>query len=127
VLAVDQQLKAPEENKVDPKALSSVTLLVTPNQANVLDLAQNMGTLSLACGILPTWATRKSNRPRSPRSGVWPCHPQATEPPTFIDGDKPPTAEMLAMTSSPRAERREPVWIDTMRGTQRGRVAVTTR
>lgn len=48
ILAVGQQLDAPAENKVDPKVLSSVTLLVTPDQAAKLDLGQNMGQLTLA-------------------------------------------------------------------------------
>src|SRR5262249_46550409 len=38
ILAVDQRVDAPAENKVDPKDLRSVTLLVTPNQAAMLDL-----------------------------------------------------------------------------------------
>jgi pilus assembly protein CpaB len=48
ILAVDQRLEAPSENKVDPKELRSVTLLVTPNQAAKLDLGQNKGTLHLS-------------------------------------------------------------------------------
>jgi pilus assembly protein CpaB len=47
ILAVDQQLEAPANNKVDPN-LRSVTLLVTPEQAAKLDLGQNKGTLHLA-------------------------------------------------------------------------------
>jgi len=48
ILAVDQQLDAPAENKVDPDKLGSVTLLVTPKQAALLDLGQNMGRLTLS-------------------------------------------------------------------------------
>jgi pilus assembly protein CpaB len=48
VLAVDQRLDAPAENRVDPKQLSSVTLLVTPDQAALLDLGQNMGVMTLS-------------------------------------------------------------------------------
>jgi pilus assembly protein CpaB len=48
ILAVDQRMEAPAENKVDSKDLRSVTLLVTPHQANLLDLGQNKGTLHLA-------------------------------------------------------------------------------
>jgi pilus assembly protein CpaB len=48
ILAVDQQLDAPAENKVNPKELSSVTLLVTPGQAALLDLGQNLGQLTLS-------------------------------------------------------------------------------
>jgi pilus assembly protein CpaB len=48
VLAVAQRLDAPAENKVDPKELRCVTLKVTPDQAAVLDLGQNMGKLALS-------------------------------------------------------------------------------
>ena len=48
VLAVHQQLEAPAENKTDPREARSVTLLVTPDQAAKLDLAQNKGVLHLS-------------------------------------------------------------------------------
>jgi pilus assembly protein CpaB len=47
ILAVDQKVEAPAENKVDGTNLRSVTLLVTPNQAAKLSLGQNKGTLHL--------------------------------------------------------------------------------
>ena len=47
ILAVDQRLDAPSENKVDPNHLQSVTLLVTPDQAAKLELGQNRGSLHL--------------------------------------------------------------------------------
>jgi pilus assembly protein CpaB len=46
ILAVDQRVDAPSDNKV--AELRSVTLLVTPDQAAKLDLGQNKGTLHLA-------------------------------------------------------------------------------
>jgi pilus assembly protein CpaB len=48
ILAVDQKMDAPADNKVDTKELRSVTLLVTPQQANLLDLGQNKGMLHLS-------------------------------------------------------------------------------
>jgi pilus assembly protein CpaB len=48
VMAVDQAVEAPAANKVDLNLLRSVTLQVTPNDALVLDLGQNRGTLHLA-------------------------------------------------------------------------------
>ncbi len=48
ILAVDQRVDAPEENKMDPKELRSITLMVTPAGAAKLDLGQNKGTLHLA-------------------------------------------------------------------------------
>ena len=47
ILAVDQRIEAPAENKVNANELRSVTLLVTPDQAAKLDLGQNKGTLHL--------------------------------------------------------------------------------
>jgi pilus assembly protein CpaB len=48
VLAVDQKLDAPADNKNNLKDLGSVTLLVTPDQAALLDLGENLGQLSLS-------------------------------------------------------------------------------
>ncbi len=45
ILAVDQRIDAPADNRVDPSQLRSVTLLVTPDQAARLGLAQNKGAL----------------------------------------------------------------------------------
>jgi pilus assembly protein CpaB len=47
IIAVDQRIEAPSENKVDIKELRSVTLLLTPDQANTIELAHNAGTLTL--------------------------------------------------------------------------------
>ncbi len=47
VLAVDQNIEAPSENKMDLKQLRTVTLVVTPRQAQELDLGQNRGVLRL--------------------------------------------------------------------------------
>lgn len=46
ILAVDQTIEMPYENKVDSQDLQSVTLLVSPIDAAKLDLAQNRGTAS---------------------------------------------------------------------------------
>jgi pilus assembly protein CpaB len=48
ILAVDQKMDAPTDNKMDTRDLRTVTLLVTPQQANLLDLGQNKGVLHLA-------------------------------------------------------------------------------
>ncbi len=48
ILAVDQLLDAPPDNKSDPQDLRSITLLVTADQAALLDLGQNMGKLTLS-------------------------------------------------------------------------------
>ena len=48
ILAVDQRIDAPADNRVDPNHLRSVTLLVTPDQAARLGQAQNKGALHLS-------------------------------------------------------------------------------
>lgn len=48
VLAVDQQLDMPSENRIDARDLRSVTLMVSPADAAKIDLAQNRGTLRLS-------------------------------------------------------------------------------
>jgi pilus assembly protein CpaB len=48
ILAVDQRIEAPTENKMDSKEMRSVTLLVTPDQAAKLELGHNKGTLHLS-------------------------------------------------------------------------------
>jgi len=47
VLAVDQNIEAPNENMMDLKQMRTVTLVVTPQQAQELDLGQNKGVLRL--------------------------------------------------------------------------------
>lgn len=48
ILAVDTRLDAPSDVKTDLRTLQSVTLLVTPDQAAKLNLAQSRGTLHLS-------------------------------------------------------------------------------
>ena len=128
VLAVDQQQDAPESHQFDPRALASVTLLVTPEQANVLDLAQNMGTLSFALrnasdveNAEVTAATLAQIRRLA-----MPPQSQDSSPTPILDGDKPPTAEMLGMlTGREPAQQQQSKAIETFRGTQRGRVMLT--
>jgi pilus assembly protein CpaB len=45
VLAIAQEAQRPDESK--PKVVNAVTLEVTPEQAEKIDLARNIGTLSL--------------------------------------------------------------------------------
>jgi pilus assembly protein CpaB len=48
ILAVDQRVDSPPENKVNANELRSVTLLVTPRQAKMLALGQQKGILHLS-------------------------------------------------------------------------------
>ncbi|HKB06370.1 MAG TPA: Flp pilus assembly protein CpaB [Gemmataceae bacterium] len=48
IMAVDQRVDPAGATRSDPKELRSVTLVVSPDQATKLDLAQNLGTLHLS-------------------------------------------------------------------------------
>jgi Flp pilus assembly protein CpaB len=48
VLAVDQRVETPADQKVDVTQMRSVTLLVTPEQATKLELGQTLGVLHLS-------------------------------------------------------------------------------
>ena len=116
ILAVDQRLDAPAENKVDPADLRSVTLLVTPEQVALLELGQNMGTLSLSLRNAEDTAQ---------------AH---TRPATLADirfrQEKPVESEEAApggVTSAEAAVLKEPVTfkIRTLRGNHSGEVVVS--
>jgi len=85
ILAVDQKVEAPAENKVDTNNLRSVTLLVTPDQAAKLSLGQSKGTLhltlrnpkdELAANVRPTTVNDIQFRSEPP-----PAAPPPPEPP----------------------------------------------
>jgi pilus assembly protein CpaB len=114
ILAVDQQIDVPQDNKVDSKDLRSVTLMVTPAQAARLDLAQNKGTLRLALRNAADKATEfvdpitmaglmqnPNDLATKPRSTV------PTEPAPLV---APPTARAMKVISS----------IRTLKGTRSG-------
>ena len=123
VLAVDQKQDAPETNQFDPKALTSVTLLVTPDEANVLDLAQNMGTLSFALRNSSDMADAEVSPATLAEIRRLSMPPNAP-PSSYLDGDKPPPEILLTSLTTPRVEK-EPASILTLRGNHRGRVVMT--
>lgn len=103
ILAVDQKMDAPSDNKVDTKDLRSVTLLVTPQQANRLDLGQNKGMLHLAL------RNREDNEAAQ------------TKPATLIDL-RPPVPPPLPLPKAP--EPPPTVSIRTIRGVREGAVLI---
>jgi pilus assembly protein CpaB len=108
ILAVDQRIEAPAENKVDAAQMRSVTLLVTPEQASRLHEATSEGTLHLSLrnptdtsrsapkaargaslleGLgraLATAAATKAARPARPAPKVAAPPPPAPAPPRLI-------------------------------------------
>src|SRR5271157_3542167 len=100
ILAVDQTMDAPSDNKVDTKDLRWVTLLVNPQQANRLDLGQNKGMRHLALRHLEDNKTAQ------------------TKPATLNDLRPPPL---------PKAPEPHPTgWIRTIRGVREGAVFLQT-
>jgi pilus assembly protein CpaB len=106
VLAVDQRIDAPPNNKADPN-LRSVTLLVTPRQVEQLTLGQMKGTLHLslrnsedvgATPLDPVTMNQLNGRPPLPGGQV--KNPAVVDPPL-------PTPV-------------PPVKVRTLRGTQGG-------
>ncbi len=114
ILAINQELDAPADNKIDPGALSSVTLEVTPEQVLLLDLGQNLGKLSLSL--------------RNPEDTAE-AH---TRPATLADirfRQEPPVAATESNGAAPVLvdkgdERPEVAQIFTLRGNQWGQVLV---
>ena len=105
ILAVDQRVDAPAENKINPNELRSVTLLVTPRQAAMLALGQTKGILHLSL---------RNPHDRKPiRHGV-----VTMDDIRFLEG-KPvdPTPSQPAVVESPPPP---PLQIRTLRGSQQG-------
>jgi pilus assembly protein CpaB len=121
VLAVDQILESPQENKVDPKQSSSVTLLVTPDQAAKLDLGQNMGILTLSLRN-PDDKAAAVTEPAT----ITQIRYMLGMPTDIPDGEpRPPAPPETVPETSPIAAKPRPMWIVTLRGNHRGRVLVT--
>jgi pilus assembly protein CpaB len=105
IIAVDQRIEAPAENKVDAKEMRSVTLLVTPEQAAKLNLGMNKGTLHLSLRN-PTDEVNKKPAPAL-MSDIRPTPP---EPPKVVVKEEkkpepppPPPPPVVVETPKPKA------------------------
>lgn len=131
ILAVNQNLDAPAENKHTPKSSSSVTLLISPDQATVLDLGQNMGTLTLSLRN-PVDITEAETSPATLNLLRYlqkePLVPEETaiavttgEPAQFVSTAE---AEPISEEAKPQEFTYQ---IRTLRGSYAGRIPVTVR
>lgn len=115
ILAVDQQLDAPAENKSNPKDLSSITLLVTPEQAALLDLGQTTGQMTLSL--------------RNPEDGEEVRALPTTLADVWFGHEKPVAEPRAAETRSAvplgKPEAPQVFKIVTLRGNQRGHILVS--
>jgi Flp pilus assembly protein CpaB len=99
ILAVDPRIVAAAENRVDPNQLTSVTLLVTPDQANMLALGQIKGILHLS--LLGPEADQPADpRPRSAAGRGPVCRPRRGR----VDEPQRPARWALAFVSEGRSE-----------------------
>ena len=83
ILAVGQLLDAPADRKVDLRVLTSVTLLVTPDQADTLAQAQTGGTLLLTLRN-PQDRVQTSAKPAEDPSGKPSAEPPSQSPQSYI-------------------------------------------
>ena len=107
ILAVDQRLDAPVDNKVDPAQLRSVTLLVTTRQADRLAREQNKGNFHLSLRN-PEDAELAPKVPEGRARVEQPVGPPAPDPKLVAREEKPEAPKVI-----PRVRPR----IRTLRGT----------
>jgi pilus assembly protein CpaB len=130
ILAVDQKVEAPNDNKVNLKELRSVTLLVTPPQANELDLGQNMGTLHLALrNPLDTKATASGQATlrtlRGSIAGSWDNRLRSVlEAAAKLAANRNVAKEKEKTAPVGSSQTPAPLTIRTLRGTHAGSVAL---
>jgi pilus assembly protein CpaB len=115
VVAVDQRLSAPADNKVDVKDLRSVTLLVAPDQDAMLALAQSKGTLHLSLRNAADNQAAKSKLVTLADLRITQEPP--AEKPKVKPAPEPPKVTVLKPPPAPRPTR-----IRTLRGNVEGSV-----
>jgi pilus assembly protein CpaB len=112
ILAVDQRIDAPQDNKMDAKELRSVTLLVNPADAAKLDLGQNKGTLHLVLRNATDTGT------------------EDVEPATLaglkVGSSEPIVVVQKSENIPPAPAKKAPLLIRTLRGSRSGYITFPT-
>lgn len=98
VLAVDQSLDNPDNKAVLAK---TVTLEVNPGQAEAINLAKDLGKISLSLRSLATASHEPKHTPAAPAA---PVSPGVNEPESLDDMLKSPPAPEAASDASPAAD-----------------------
>lgn len=118
VLAVAQEARRPDENK--PKVVNAVTLEVTPEQAEKIDLARNVGTLSLMLrnqvdtkDDVNTAGVRREDLFGDAKPAPVPAPVAAPAPVRRVVRRPPPAAVPIAPPAPPAAT------VEVIRGTQK--------
>jgi pilus assembly protein CpaB len=130
ILAVDQRIEAPAENKVNANELRSVTLLVTPDQAAKLDLGHDNGTLHLTLRN-PKDERAANVQPTTLRDiqffGERPARPWDERAKDLLKawGEALAKARPATPPPPPKSEEIPRKTIRTIRGSQEGLVVIT--
>ncbi|MBI1914724.1 MAG: Flp pilus assembly protein CpaB [Planctomycetes bacterium] len=127
ILAVDKLLVAPAENQVNAQDLRSVTLLVTPDQAAKLNLGQNKGTLHLSLrNLLDSDPAQVSVATMSDlrffQGRPWDERLKGLLETTGKLLAKKPEKEKAPVVPAAAEEKRRPLVIQTLHGSQAGAV-----
>lgn len=121
ILAVHTTVNTPTNNKIDPDQARSITLLVTPDDAALLDLGQNKGTLHLS---LRNLKDTLSVKPRAMTLADLQL-PKPIKPKVVVEAPAPPTEALPTFDLEPFLEPTEvKVAVRTLRGTGVGQYQV---
>lgn len=115
VLAVAQEARRPEETKA--RVVNAVTLEVTPEQAEKIDLARNVGTLSLM--LRNQVDTEDSGTEGVTRKDLFAEATSATAPPPPVPKAAPVRRATAASRPALRAPTETPATVEVIRGTQK--------
>jgi pilus assembly protein CpaB len=118
ILAVDQRVEAPAENKVDVKDLRSVTLLVTPDQASRLNLGQNKGVLHLSLRNFEDTVSANTRLATMSDLGL------GDDRPPQAPKQEKPAPKQEKPVSPPTRKRPPPIQVRTMRGAYESQVLI---
>jgi pilus assembly protein CpaB len=123
ILAVHTTVNTPTTNKINPDEARSITLLVTPEQASLLDLGQNKGTLHLSLRSQKDTGSTKTKpvsmadlqlpRKRPVVPAPAPAPPTPMPPPVVLEPEPDPEPVEVKLT------------IRTLRGTSAGADVLT--
>lgn len=133
ILAVHTTVNTPTANKIDPDQARSVTLLVTPEDASLLDLGQNKGTLHLSLRNLKDTGSIKPKpttladlgmpRVARPRPDPDPVVVATPVPPPPAPDPIPP----FEIEAPPAMEEEIRLAVRTLRGTASGQDILTMK
>ncbi len=123
ILAIHTAVNAPTGNRINPDDARSITLMVTPDEAEKLDLGQNKGTLHVSlrnakdegkASTKPTMLSDLQLRPKKPAAVLASARAPAPLPPPVPFVPQPPPAPLVVRLP-----------IRTLRGTVSGADVLT--